>query len=73
MSQPNPFNRPGQEYGPVDTESRIRALEHFNVDQCRAALALPHLQKAVEKKLHSRIRQLEKLTTPASNERENSL
>ncbi|NMZ73431.1 hypothetical protein HBO32_10000 [Pseudomonas nitroreducens] len=60
MSQVNPFNQPGQEYGAVDTESRLRALEVFDLDQCRAALALSGLQKTVEKRLHSRIRMLEK-------------
>ncbi|AKA25678.1 hypothetical protein [Pseudomonas chlororaphis] len=73
MSQANPFIRPGQEYGAVDTESRLRALENFDVNQCRAALALHGLQKTVEKKLRSRIRQLEKLATSVVKEREGSL
>lgn len=60
MSHSNPFNQPGQEYGAVDTESRLRALEAFDLDQCRAALALPGLQKTVEKKLNGRVRMLEK-------------
>ena len=62
MSQANPFIPPGREYGAVDTENRLRALEGFDLVQCRAALAVPHLQKTVEKKLLSRIRQLEKLS-----------
>lgn len=70
MSQTNPFNHPGQEYGAVDTESRLRALEDFDLDQCRAALALPGLQKTVEKKLLSRVRRLEKLATRAAQQGE---
>jgi hypothetical protein len=73
MSQANPFIRPGQEYGSVDTESRLRALEIFDLAECRAALAVPHLQKTVEKKLNSRIRRLEKLATPLADERGISL
>ncbi|AZD92017.1 MULTISPECIES: hypothetical protein [Pseudomonas] len=73
MSQANPFIRPGQEYGSVDTESRLRALENFDVNQCHAALALPGLQKTVEKKLRSRIRQLEKIATSVVKEREGNL
>lgn len=61
ISLHNPFIPSGRDYGAVDTESRLRALEDFDLDQCRAALALPSLQKTVEKKLHSRIRMLEKL------------
>lgn len=63
MSQANPFIPPGREYGSVDTESRLRALEDFDLEQCHAALALPGLQKTVEKKLKSRIRILEKRAT----------
>lgn len=73
MSQTNPFNHPGQEYGAVDTESRLRALADFDLDQCHAALALPGLQKTVEKKLRSRIRLLEKLAITVVEEREGSL
>ncbi|MDH1007391.1 hypothetical protein N5J43_00660 [Pseudomonas nicosulfuronedens] len=64
----NPFIPPGQEYGAVDADSRLRDLGGFDLDQCRAALALPDLQKAVEKKLQSRIRALEKLATTAKQE-----
>lgn len=73
MSQANPFIPVGQDYGAVDTESRLRALESFNLDQCRTALAVPHLQKTVENKLRSRIRQLEKLVTHAVGEQEGGL
>lgn len=73
MSRANPFIPLGQEYGAVDTESRLRALESFDLDQCRAALAVPHLQKTVEKKLHSRIRLLEKFATTTAGEREGCL
>ncbi len=61
MQHGNPFIRPGHQYGAIDVESRLRTLESFDLEQCRAALALPHLQKAVAAKLHSRIRRLEKL------------
>lgn len=65
----NPFIPTGREYGAVDTDSRLRALKDFDLEQCRAALVLPGLQKAVEKKLTSRIRVLEKLAaTPAQGE-----
>lgn len=59
----NPFIPAGREYGAVDTDSRLRALKDFDLEQCRAALALPGLQKTVEKKLHCRVRLLEKLAT----------
>lgn len=59
----NPFIPAGREYGAVDTDSRLRALKDFDLEQCRSALALPGLQKVVEKKLTSRIRVLEKLMT----------
>lgn len=61
----NPFIPSGREYGAVDTDSRLRALKDFDLEQCRAALALPGLQKTVEKKLQNRIRALEKLATTA--------
>ena len=70
MSQANPFIAPGWTYGAVDTENRLRAVEGFNLEQCRAALALPNLQKAVEKKLASRIRRLEKQAAPVAGNRE---
>jgi hypothetical protein len=73
MSQANPFIRPGQNYGSVDTESRLRALESFDLGECRAALAVPHLQKTVETKLKSRIRRLEKLAASAADGRGISL
>ncbi|WP_216356434.1 hypothetical protein, partial [Pseudomonas aeruginosa] len=60
MSQANPFIRPDKDYGAVSTDDRLRALDSFNLEQCRAALSVPGLQKTVEKKLHSRIRQLNK-------------
>lgn len=68
MKKANPFMAPGREYGAVDTESRLRVLEDFNLDQCRAALDVPGLQKTVEKKLHSRVRVLEKLATASKGE-----
>ncbi|QZP26190.1 hypothetical protein [Pseudomonas mosselii] len=69
MSQANPFIPVGREYGAVDTESRLRALESFDVGECRAALAVPNLQKTVERKLHSRIRRLERLAASGANGR----
>ncbi|HHO8045975.1 TPA: hypothetical protein ACRXS6_007076, partial [Pseudomonas aeruginosa] len=60
MSQSNPFIRPDKDYGAVSADDRLRALESFDLEQCRAALSVPGLQKTVEKKLHSRIRQLNK-------------
>ncbi|MFO6209906.1 hypothetical protein [Pseudomonas aeruginosa] len=44
----------------MSTDDRLRALDSFNLEQCSAALSVPGLQKTVEKKLHSRIRQLNK-------------
>lgn len=61
MHKTNPFILPDRGYGAVDTESRLRAVERFDLEQCRAALEVLGLQATVEKKLHSRIRQLEKL------------
>lgn len=72
MSHANPFMQPGRQYGAVDAESRLRAVDSFDVDQCRAALALPHLQKAVVKKLQSRIRLLDKSVATTGTERESS-
>jgi hypothetical protein len=55
----NPFaNADG--VGSVDTASRLDMLLRFDLEQCRAGLAVPGLQKTVEKKLLSRIRKLEK-------------
>lgn len=45
--------------GAVDVASRLGMVEHFNLDQCRAAMMVPNLQKTVEKKLRGRIRRLE--------------
>lgn len=63
MAKANPFIPPGKDYGAVDTESRLRALEDFNLEQCHAALEVLGLQATVEKKLRIRIRALEKLAT----------
>ncbi|UIO45573.1 hypothetical protein [Pseudomonas aeruginosa] len=54
------FNHPGQSYGAVDVDSRLRAVAGFDLEQCRAALAVTGLQKIVEQKIRTRIRQLEK-------------
>lgn len=63
MARTNPFIPPGKDHGAVDTESRLRALEEFNLEQCHAALEVLGLQATVEKKLRIRIRALEKLAT----------
>ncbi|MDN6861032.1 hypothetical protein QO207_30950 [Pseudomonas sp. CAN2814] len=60
MAKANPFIPPGKDYGAVDTESRLRALEDFDLEQCHAALEVLGLQATVEKKLRTRIRALEK-------------
>ena len=65
MAKINPFIPPGKDYGAVDTESRLRALEDFNLEQCHAALEVLGLQATVEKKLRIRIRALEKLASPS--------
>lgn len=59
----NPFIDPNKGHGAVDVESRCRAVESFNLEECNAALGVPGLQKSVETKLRSRIRRLEKLAT----------
>lgn len=63
MQPSNPFIPPGRSCGAVDTDSRLRALEGFDLQQCHAALEVPGLQKTVEKKLRSRIRRLEQQAT----------
>lgn len=54
----NPFLN-DQGYGALSAADRIYAIERFDLDECRAALEVPGLQKAVANKLHSRIRRLE--------------
>ncbi|WP_236200278.1 MULTISPECIES: hypothetical protein [Pseudomonas aeruginosa group] len=75
MAKANPFIPPGKDYGAVDTESRLRALEEFNLEQCHAALEVLGLQATVEKKLRIRIRALEKLasTSVCADSAESSL
>lgn len=46
--------------GTVDVAGRLMMVEHFDLDQCRAGLTVPNLQKTAEKKLRSRMRKLEK-------------
>lgn len=46
--------------GTVDVAGRLMMVEYFDLDQCRAGLTVPNLQKTVEKKLRSRMRKLEK-------------
>lgn len=54
----NPFMGP-QGYGAVTVEDRVRDVAAFNLEQCRAALNVPGLQKAVGQRLRARIRKLE--------------
>lgn len=46
--------------GAVDVAGRLGMVERFDLDQCHAALTVPHLQATVERKVRSRIRKLEK-------------
>ncbi|TGG92511.1 hypothetical protein E4656_13650 [Natronospirillum operosum] len=47
-------------HGAVDVESRLDLVKRFDVDQLRAALAVPHLQKSVVNRIHSRLNKLRK-------------
>lgn len=60
----NPFMSP-QGYGAVTVEDRLCDVAAFNLEQCRAALAVPGLQKTVEQRLRARIRRLEKGGMPS--------
>jgi hypothetical protein len=44
----------------MDAASRIDAVKSFDLEQCRQALEVPGLQKAVEKRLRSKIRRINK-------------
>ena len=55
----NPFLN-AQGHGAMSSADRLYAVERFDIEQCRAALDVPGLQKTVSTKLHSRIRKLEK-------------
>ncbi len=60
----NPFET-GQIYNGhrlqhCDAQDRIACVKEFDADQCRAALALPDLQKAVRTAIERRVRALEK-------------
>ena len=68
MAKANPFIPPGKDYGAVDTESRLRAIEEFNLEQCHAALEVLGLQATVEKKLRIRIRALAKLASTSTQD-----
>jgi len=60
MKQANdPFIGP-RGYGATDAVSRIEMVARFDAAQCQAALAVPGLQKTVERKIHTRLRQLER-------------
>jgi hypothetical protein len=61
--KPNPFagSVPGHpELQAVDTESRIRMVQNFTIDQCNQALHLPRLQKTVATAILRRVRALKK-------------
>ncbi len=57
----NPFKGPRyddmQTYH-VTADDRIRAVKAFSREQCLAALAVPGLQKTVERVVQARLRQL---------------
>ncbi len=62
MTPPNPFT--ATRYGDkqfyyVTATDRIQAVSGFNRDQCTAALAMPELQKTVERALHRRLKLLD--------------
>lgn len=57
--QTNPFMG-AEGYGAMSAEDRLRDVPGFDLKQCRAALAVPGLQKTVEQRLRARIRKLEK-------------
>jgi hypothetical protein len=62
LKETNPFlGKDG--HGAVDAASRLDRVQRFDLDQCRAALLVPDLQKTVENKIRSRIRKLEKETS----------
>lgn len=57
----NPFRYrlyDGKEVETVSASDRVEKVKHFNLDQCQAALAVPNLQKTVERAVHSRMRAL---------------
>lgn len=57
----NPFKyflSDGREVETVSADDRLRKVKHFNFDQCQSALAVPHLQKVVEKAVFVRLRAL---------------
>lgn len=43
-----------------DGDSRLRRVKEFNLDQCRAALALEGLQKTVRQAVERRVRKLKR-------------
>lgn len=60
----NPFKGPcynGHQCYEQTTEDRIRKVSTFDADQCAAALAVPGLQKTVERAIHVRLRKLGKV------------
>ena len=64
----NPFET-GQVYNGhrlqhCDAQDRITCVKEFNAAQCRAALALPDLQKTVRTAVERRLRALEKPHAP---------
>lgn len=44
----------------MDADGRIRAVRQFTVEQCKAALALPNVQKVVRLRLRARLIQLDR-------------
>ena len=57
----NPFRyrlSDGKEVETMSADDRVRRGKHFNLDQCNAALAVPNLQKVVERAVFARLRAL---------------
>lgn len=57
----NPFRyrlSDGQEVETMSADDRVRKVKGFTLEQCNAALAVPNLQKVVERAVFARLRQL---------------
>lgn len=63
MDMDNPFKAGcynGIQTYSITADDRISAVEKFDISQCLAALRVPHLQRTVERAIHSRLRKLER-------------
>lgn len=57
----NPFRYrmwDGREVETTGADDRVQKVKGFNFDQCTSALAIPNLQKSVERAVHARLRLL---------------